>query len=243
MSNEILSQQDGPLFRITINRPDNGNGMTDDMAVELTELIGKAAATSRIVILAGAGKDFCIGRATMGQRPANKPEALQWRRKSDIVFDAYAAIRNSPIPVIGVVQGRALGFGCAIAALCDITIASDVATFQIPEMEHNILPTMVLSAMVDRMTRKGLSYMVYSCASVSAERALSYGIVSDVVPAAKLDASVAALCKTMLTAPPIASTGVKDYLRHGMTMDVPAAIDFARNLHAVVNASSEIAPK
>jgi enoyl-CoA hydratase len=241
MSDDILSRQDGPLFRITINRPDAGNGMTDAMAVELTELIVKAAASSRIVILAGAGKDFCIGRATMGQRPASKPEALQWRRSSDIVFNAYAAIRNSPIPVIAVVQGRALGFGCAIAALCDITVASDAATFQIPEMEHNILPTMVLSAMIDRMTRKGLSYMVYSCAAVSAERALSYGIVGDVVPAAKLDAAVEALCQTMLKAPPIASAGVKDYLRHAMTMDVPAAIDLARNLHAVANSSSEMA--
>ncbi len=243
MSNELLAQQDGLVFGITINRPDAGNGMTDAMAVELTELIRKAPETSRLVILRGAGKDFCIGRATMGQRPASKPEALAWRRQSEIVFNAYAAIREAPVPVICVVQGRALGFGCAIAALADITIASDAATFQIPEMEHNILPTMVLSAMVDRMTRKGLTYMVYSCATVSAERALSHGIVSEVVPAEKLDASIVVLCKTMLAAPAPATNGVKDYLRRAMTMDVPSAVDFARNLHAVVNSSSEMLKK
>src|SRR5712691_1172489 len=160
MSDEILSQQDGPILRITLNRPDAGNGATDAMAIELTRLLDGAAEKSRLVVLRGAGKDFCIGRATMGQQPAVMPEALARKRQYDVVFNAYAAIRNAPIPVIGVVQGRALGFGCAI------TIASDASTFQIPEMEHYILPTMVLSAMVDRMTRKGLSYMVYSCATV-----------------------------------------------------------------------------
>jgi len=240
MSNELLAQQDGPVFGITINRPDAGNGMTDAMAVELTELIRKAPETSRLIILRGAGKDFCIGRATMGQRATSKPEALVGRRNSEIVFNAYAAIREVPIPVVCVVQGRALGFGCAIAALCDITIASDASTFQIPEMEHYILPTMVLSAMVDRMTRKGLAYMVYSCATVGPERALSHGIVSEVVPAAKLDQSVEDLCKFMLKAPAVATAGVKEYLRHAMTMDVPSAVDLARNLHAVVNSSSEM---
>ncbi len=156
MSDEILSQQDGPILRITLNRPDAGNGATDAMAIELTRLLNGAAEKSRLVVLRGAGKDFCIGRATMGQQPAVMPEALVRKRQYDVVFNAYAAIRNTPIPVIGVVQGRALGFGCAVAALCDITIASDASTFQIPEMEHYILPTMVLSAMIDRMTRKGL---------------------------------------------------------------------------------------
>ena len=76
------------------------------------------------------------------------------------------------MPVIGVVQGRALGFGCAIAAVCDITLASDKAQFQVPEMAHNILPTMVMSSFIDRVPRKAFTYLVYSTAVISAERAL-----------------------------------------------------------------------
>jgi enoyl-CoA hydratase len=243
MSDEILAQQDGPILRITFNRPDAGNGATDGMATELTRLLNGAAEKSRLVVLRGAGKDFCIGRATMGQQPAVLPEALVRKRGYDVIFNSYAAIRNTRIPVIGVVQGRALGYGCAVAALCDITIASDAATFQIPEMEHYILPTMVLSAMIDRMTRKGLAYLTYSCATVGPERALSHGIVSEVVPAAKLDESVDALCAHMLKAPAVATEGVKEYLRHAMTMDVPSAVELARNLHAVVNSSSEMKRK
>ena len=240
MSDEIISQQDGPILRITFNRPDHGNGATDHMATELTRLLNGAAEKSRLVVLRGAGKDFCIGRASMGQQPAVLPEALVRKRAYDVIFNSYAAIRNTPIPVICAVQGRALGYGCAVAALCDITIASDAATFQIPEMEHYILPTMVLSAMIDRMTRKGLGYMTWSCATVGPERALSHGIVSEVVPAASLDDTVENLCKFMLKAPAVATEGVKEYLRHAMTMDVPSAVGLARNLHAVVNSSSEM---
>jgi enoyl-CoA hydratase len=247
MSNEILAEQDGGILRVTINRPDAGNAMTDAMALELTGIINDAPKTARMVLLRGAGADFCVGRATMGATPPlsppRDPEALERRRFSDVVFNTYGAIRDCQVPVVCVVQGRALGFGCAVAAVADITLASDNATFQVPEMLHNILPTMVMSALADRASRKALTYLVYSTKAVSAERALSYGIVSDVVPRSELEAAVEMLCENILQAPAVATEGAKDYLRRAMTMDVPSAVDYARNLHAVVNSSSEIRKK
>jgi enoyl-CoA hydratase len=240
MADDILTRQDGPILHITLNRPERGNAVSDEMVSELTRLILGAADTSDIVVLRGAGQDFCVGRAGMGARPAKEPEALERRRFSDVVFDSYGAMRNAPIPVIAVVQGKALGFGCAIAAACDITLASDKATFQVPEMLHNILPTMVMSSFVDRVPRKALNYLVYSTAEISAERALSFGIVSDIVPAAGLDAAVDKLCATMLKAPSIALRGVKEYVRMAPDMSVAGAVDFARNLHATINSSSEM---
>jgi enoyl-CoA hydratase len=237
---DIVTKQDGPILRITLNHPERGNAVTDEMVAELTRLIMGAAATSDIVVLRGAGNDFCVGRAGMGARPAKEPEALERRRFSDVVFDCYGAMRNAPVPVIAVVQGKALGFGCAIAAACDVTLASDKAAFQVPEMLHNILPTMVMSSFVDRVPRKALSYLVYSTAEISAERALSFGIVSDVVPAAGLDAAVDKLTATMLKAPSIAIRGVKEYVRMAPDMSAAGAVDFARNLHATINSSSEM---
>ncbi|HEY3916944.1 MAG TPA: enoyl-CoA hydratase/isomerase family protein [Stellaceae bacterium] len=244
MSNEILTQQDGPVLRITINRPEQGNGMTDPMVVELTSIIREAPKTSRLIVLRGAGKEFCIGRAGMGAprgaAPSAPPEAYARRNESDIVFDAYGIMRSVPIPVIAVVQGKALGFGCAIAAACDVTLASDAATFQVPEMGHNILPGMVMSSFIDRVPRKALSYLVWSTNAVSAERALSYGIVSDVFPAAKLDDAVEAFVAAVLKAPPIAVAGVKEFTRVAYDMPAPGAVDFARNLHSLLNTSSEM---
>jgi enoyl-CoA hydratase len=179
----------------------------------------------------------------MGQRPAVEPDAFERRTFSDVVFDCYGAMRSARIPIIAVMQGRALGFGCAIAAACDITLASDKALFQVPEMAHNILPTMVMSSFVDRVPRKAMSYLVYSQAQIGPERALSFGIVSDVIPAAKLDEAVETLCAAILKAPRPAIYGVKEYVKSAPDMAVFGAVEFARNLHATVNSSGEMRKK
>ena len=240
MSDDILTKQDGPILRITLNRPERGNAVSDEMVAELTRLIADAPKTSDVVVLRGAGKDFCVGRAGMGARPAVEPSAFERRNFSDVVFDAYGAMRNSPIPVIAVVQGGAHGFGCAIAAACDITLASDAAKFSVPEMAHNIMPTMVMSSFVDRVPRKAMSYLVYSQAPISPERAVSFGIVSEVVPAAELDNAVEKLLAAILKAPTIAIRGAKEYVRSAPDMPIQGAVEFARNLHATINSAAEI---
>jgi enoyl-CoA hydratase len=241
MSNEIIVQQDGPILRVTLNRPDAGNGVSDEMAAELAAILDRAGETSQFVVLRGSGPDFCVGRwHTAGRAPDGQPEALALRRRTEVIFNCYGAFRRSPIPIVGVVQGRALGFGCAIAALCDITIASDAATFQLPEMGHNIMPTIAMSALVDRVPRKALMYLVYSTAVIGAGRALSFGLLSEVVPASELDKAVETLCAALRNAPRPATLAVKEYARAALSMDMQGAIDFARNLHATINSSGEM---
>jgi enoyl-CoA hydratase len=246
MSNELQSRIDGPALRITINRPDAGNGMSDDMAREMTALLESAHEKAQFVVLKANGKDFCIGRASMGAAPppsAVKPEALERRDQNDVVFNCYGAFRKCVLPIVGIVQGRALGFGASIAALCDITIAASDAKFQIPEMGHNIMPTMVMSALIDRVAKKHLGYLVYSTDVVSADDALKYGLVSKVVAPADLEKAEADIIARLAATPQPAQTGVKDFLKTAADMPVPGAVDYARNIHAVINSSSKMARK
>lgn len=245
MNQDILVEQDGPVLRVTLNRPEDGNAMSDPMAVEFAGIINRAHETSDFVVLRANGKDFCIGRARAkaAGAPAAPPEAYQRRTENDVIFNCYLAMRRSPVPIIGVIHGRTMGFGTAIAALCDVSFAGDAATFNIPELEHNIMPTMVLSSLFDRMPRNAISYLTYSTDFVDAQRALTYGIVSQVVPAAKLDQAVEAFCQKMLHTPRPAILGVKEYLRVAPTMDAQGGVDFARSLHALVNTSSEMKKK
>lgn len=236
--NDIVTNRKGPVLEITLNRPTLGNPASDAMATELTRLLLTASESAEIVVLRGAGDDFCIGRESMGKRPAGaQPDALELRRRNDVVFNCYGAFRRCEIPVIGVVKGRALGFGCAIAAVCDITLAADTAKFQVPEMAHNIMPTMVMSALVDRVPRKAMTYFVWSTAIFSAARAREAGIVSEIFPAAELDGAVDALCAQIMKAPRPARVGCKDYARTALDMDTSGAVDYARNIHAVINTS------
>jgi enoyl-CoA hydratase len=243
VSEDILDRVEGDVLTITLNRAEEGNGLNDTAINRLTELLNGAGARARMAILTGAGKDFCVGRIAPRGAAAPKLEALQVRRGRDVVFNCYSAFRESPIPIVAVVRGRALGFGCAIAACADITVAADDAIFQMPEFAHNIMPTIAMSALLGKVSAKRLMYIAYSTAEMSAERAERMGFVSESVPAAKLDAAVETLRAQILKAPQAAVLAIKEYARVAPSMDIRGAIDYARSLHAVVNSSSEMRPQ
>src|SRR5262249_7579375 len=98
----------------------------------------------------------------------------------------------------------------------------------------------VMSALIDRVPRKAMTYLVWSTAVISPERAREAGIVSEVVPAAELDAAVDALCKQIMRAPRPARVGCKDYARAALDMEAAGPPEFAATIHAVNNSSSEM---
>jgi enoyl-CoA hydratase len=200
-------------------------------------MLEAAAKESRLILFKGAGDDFCLGREAMGQ-PSPVLEAYALRERSETIFNLYGAFRNSKAPIIGVVQGRAAGLGCALAALCDITLASEKARFQLPELGHNIMPTIAMSALIDRVPRKAVTYLVYSTEEIDADKAFAIGLVSNVVPASDLEAAVSGLVDRLKKAPLAALLAVKEYARSAFGMSTQAANDFARNLHATVNSFS-----
>src|SRR3982074_2623823 len=125
MADEILAKQDGSILRITLNAPDRGNAGTCDNVPQLTRLINSAGEKADMVVLRGAGKDFCVGRAGMGSRPAAEPTADTGRNFSDVVFDAYGAMRNCPIAIDPLPPRPRAGHRREHPAACDITLASD----------------------------------------------------------------------------------------------------------------------
>ena len=238
VQDELLTRVEGRGLVITLNCPDKGNAATDAMASALTRALESAHEQADFVLLEGAGDDFCMGRRAGGGGPPGPMEALDARTRFDVVFDCYGAFRRAKVPVIGIVRGRAHGFGAALAALCDITLASDQARFAVPEMRHKILPTMVASAFAGRVSPKGLLYMLYSTEEIGAERALTFGLVSEI--ASDLDAAVAALVERLAATPREALIGLKDFTRVSAAMDTEAMVAYARNLHATVNTSSSL---
>ncbi|HEV8022382.1 MAG TPA: enoyl-CoA hydratase/isomerase family protein [Candidatus Lustribacter sp.] len=237
----LIVTQIGRGLQITLNDP---AGVSDIAALELTNTLLSAHERAAYVVLRSNSADFIIGRNNP-RPPADAPiaTALARRRFSEVIFNCYGSFRACTVPIIGVVQGRAMGLGVSVAALCDITFASDKATFQINEMNHRILPTMVMSSLVDRVNRKDLMYLVLSRATISAARAQEMKIVTEVVPADRLDAAVAELVAIFEETPTAAIQGVKEYIAAAYDMPIRGAVDFARNLHATINAAPEMQAK
>jgi enoyl-CoA hydratase len=236
MSEQIRIEQDGRVLRVTFNRPED-NGVSDSMAAALSAALATAHETSDVVVVSSVGPDFCTGRIrdAGGPPPA---EAYARRPEYDAIFNSYKSVRSAQVPVVGILRGRVMGYGTALAALCDVSFAADTTTFNIPEITHNVMPTMVMSALYDRVNRNAILWMAYSADFIDAKQAKDWGIVSQVVAQDKLDATAAGFLDVLLSRPRPAILGLKEYLRVAPRMDEQAAIDYARALHSMVNTSA-----
>src|SRR5215470_4209961 len=240
MSDFVKCETAGPLTTITLNRPDCGNLVSNQMGGDLAAMID-AAATSRLIVLRGAGDDFCLGRDAAALRAAGPfKTALAMRHgNTEPALAVYGAFRRTTVPVLGIVQGRAIGFGCALAGLCDVTIASNDAQFQLPEMEHGIPPCLAMSALLGNLSPKAIMYLVYSTELVDAQRALTMGLLSKVVAGRDLEKEADAFIQKTLGRVPASVPAVKEYMRSAPRMEPQAAADFGSNLLAGVLSSAE----
>lgn len=242
MTDLIRHETAGPLTTITINRPDCGNLVSNEMGAEIAGMLERAVATgSRLIVLRGAGDNFCLGRDSAALRAGGPfKTALDMRRgNTEPALAVYGAFRRITVPVLGIVQGRAIGFGCALAGLCDVTIASDDAEFQLPEMEHGIPPCLAMSALLGNVSPKAIMYLVYSTELIDAQRALAMSLVSKVVARRDLEEEAEGFIKKTLARVPAAVPAVKEYMRSAPRMEPQAAADFGSALLAGVLSSGE----
>ncbi|MGK6316316.1 enoyl-CoA hydratase/isomerase family protein [Neorhizobium sp. DT-125] len=189
---EVLISTKGNVLEIVLNRPDKGNALTSEMAEAITAALKSPLPETRVVLMKANGPDFCIGRSAAMPAPGTRATALDLRNAiSDPVLDFYEALREIPVPFIAAVSGKAAGVGCAIAALADVAIATEAATFQVPEMNHDIAPTLVLNALADRISRAALARMVFTRDVIPAAEAKVLGLIGVTVPADGLDAEAA----------------------------------------------------
>jgi enoyl-CoA hydratase/carnithine racemase/uncharacterized protein GlcG (DUF336 family) len=234
--NGISLRRNGAILEVTLVRPGNGNRLSNAAALEIAAALN-IGADAHLVLLRAQGNDFCMGRDLAPQKPG--ATALDVRASNtDPILALVDALRRAPMPVLAVVRGQCIGFGCALAALCDITLAADNTTFVLPEMAHGIPPLLALSSLADRVPLKVALHMAYSRAPMDAQAALRNGLVSRVVAEPELDEAAQALAQAISGYKLGAVRAVKDFLRHAPRQDPAAASSLAGNLLTNVISSS-----
>jgi enoyl-CoA hydratase/carnithine racemase len=232
-SPHVAIRRNGPLVDVVLDHPENGNLIDAPMSETIIECITTLDDDVKLVRILASGPDFCKGRLSPMPPKDAKPSAETLRRVVAApplaLYDALKAVR---VPVVSAVRGNALGVGCALAGVCDIALASDDAVFQIPEMERDIPPTLVMSALIGRVPLKTVAHMVLSRVRLSASEALQAGLVSRVVPAANLDAEADALADTLLGCSAVTLRAVKQFLHLAPEMPANGASGFAAHLAA-----------
>ena len=243
MAAPVLFETSNDCLDVILNRPDEGNLITNEMGLEIARTLREVGPDITLIRLRGNGANFSRGR----QSPKIDREtmsALDIRYHiAEVPLALYGAVKEARAPTLAIVQGEALGVGCALAAVCDMTIASDHASFQVPELDHNIAPTLVMWAFLNRVPYKTAAYLVYSREKISAQRAEALGVVTKVVPAAALGNEAEMLSQSLLSRRAASLQGIKEFLKNSPRMDPASAVSYSSALNATLTVSAPPPPR
>ena len=220
-------------FDIVIGRPDAGNALTAEMTTALASALVDLPDAAKFVVLRGEGADFCAGRVSPMPPAGTVLAAGQIRaRVSDPVLDFYQMVRDVRVPVIAVVKGRAHGVGCALAGLADLTIADSTAAFAIPEMDRDIPPLLVMTALSARLSRAALARMVLSRRQVDANEAVTIGLAAQACAPDEIESAVAQVRQCLSTNSHTSLMAVKHFLNVAPEMSFAALKEYAATSNA-----------
>jgi enoyl-CoA hydratase/carnithine racemase len=234
----VREDRDG-VCTLTLNRPAQMNLLTSEMLAALQDALASIAKDSkvRVVVLAGAGKGFCAGH------DLKEIKALKELPKIEALFNQCSrmmqAIPRLPQPVIAKVHGVAAAAGCQLVAQCDLAIAADVAKFVTSGVNWGFFCSTPGVAVGRNLSRKHAMEMLLTGEPIGAQKALEWGLVNRVVPAAELDAAVAGLAAKLAEKPPATVAAGKRAFYQQMDLGLAKAYELASGVIAASFAHEE----
>jgi methylglutaconyl-CoA hydratase len=179
----------GGVLTLTLDRPEKRNALSAAMVEALHVALERADldAEARVVVLRGAGKDFCAG-ADLDELLASVSQTVQENEAAALRLGSlFQRIRALPKPVLAVVQGRALAGGAGLAGACDLVIAGSSAQLGYPEIQRGFVPAMVMALLRRSVGEKIALDLVLTGRLLSAEEAHRLGLVSRILEDGQLE--------------------------------------------------------
>jgi 2-(1,2-epoxy-1,2-dihydrophenyl)acetyl-CoA isomerase len=226
----IIVQHDGPIARITLNRPDRLNSFTAAMHEELKEALNEVA-EARVIVLTGAGRGFCAGQdlndraVTSGEHPVDLGMTVEtaWN-------PLVRKITSLPQPVIARVNGVAAGAGANIALACDMVVAARSAKFIQSFSAIGLIPdsggTWALPRLVGQARAMGLAL---TGDPLTAEKAEEWGLIWKCVDDEALDAEVDAIAQKLASLPPLGLAAIKEMIRSSWSHTLDQELNHQRD--------------
>jgi len=221
----FLTQQEGAVTTITIDRPEALNTLTHELILDLTAEIKRKSLEpkSRIIILTGSGD-----RAFVGGVDVRAMMDLDSRGAEKFITDlhhCFLAIRQSDKIVIASINGLALGGGLEMVAACDLRIASSQARFGMPEVRVGI-PSVIEAAYLPRLIGLGrAAEMVYTGEMINAHEAERIGLINKVVSPGELKEATRQMAEKVLRNGPTAVALQKKLIAQWMELGLDASIE------------------
>ncbi len=217
----VYEKDEGGVARLTLNRPQQLNAVNLAMRDELWSTFEafRDDPTARVLIVRGAGRAFCAGADILefGTAPSYI-EARRARRERDL----WGMLLHLSKPIIAAVHGHALGAGCEMSLLCDLRVASEDASFGLPEVGLGYIPSAGGTQTLPRTIPPGVArHMILSGDPIDAQEAYRLGLVHRVVPREELGGAAESGARTLAERPPRALSYAKEAVLRGL--DLPLA--------------------
>lgn len=250
----IVTRPADGVARIVLNRPERGNGVVPEMAADLISALSALEIDDavRILILTGAGKQFCAGADLHEFRKylAETHAVAQEPYNARVLWPVTQKLVASRLPVIAAINGGATAGGLDLALACDIRIASSAAKMGETYIKLGLNPGNGGTYFLPRLVGSGMAAEMALTGDIfDAERALAIGLVNRVVEPEALDDEAVALATRIASRPRLAIEATKQQLRQSWHMDLAgsmnasfwavAALSYSDDLREGVDAAIE----
>lgn len=233
----------GPhVAEVWLNRPEVRNAFNDGVIAELSAAFKSLGADPalRAIVLAGHGKAFCAGADLSWMKAMASYSWEQNHADAQCLAEMLWVLDSCPLPLVGRVHGDCYAGGMGLAAVCDVLVASEAATFCLSEARLGLLPATIGPYVVRAMGEQAARRYFVSAERLPAKRAAALGFVHEVVAADALDAKVAEIVGVIVANGPAAVQACKQLIKDvaGRPIDAALRSETARRI-ADIRASEE----
>ena len=193
-NNTVLYQVEGAVARVTLNRPEKRNALNEAVITGVKNALEKASndAAVRVIVIAGAGRDFCSGADLASLQKIADGSVDENVNDARSLMDLFLLMRQVQVPIVAAVRGKALAGGCGLASACDIVLASADGRFGYPEVKIGFVPAMVTAILRRNVSEKRAFELITRGAEIGAEEAKQLGLVNQVFPDEDFETAVTA---------------------------------------------------
>ncbi|MBV9108292.1 MAG: enoyl-CoA hydratase/isomerase family protein, partial [Gemmatimonadetes bacterium] len=228
--------------RLVMNRPEKRNALDAELVAALKAGLRAADADPevRVVVLEGAGKDFCSGADLSALRTIAEGGAMENLEDVDDLAELFLLPRRMRKPVVALVRGRALAGGCGLATACDLVLAAESAQLGYPEVRIGFVPAMVMAILRRNVSEKRAFELIVRGNPVTAAEAERMGLVNHVWADDAFDAEVAAVLEDLAARSPSAVQLSKRLLYHSDAMGFEAAVRAGADVNVVARMTDDM---
>lgn len=202
-------ETEGPVTRITLNRPEVRNAFNDELIAALSEAFDNLPQGTRAVVLAGEGKGFCAGGDLEWMRKAAAYTEEQNVQDALKLAGLFRSVAECPAVVICRIHGAAFGGGCGLVAASDVAVAASDALFSFSEVKLGLIPGTISTYVIPKIGAGHARALFATGEAFSAEKALRIGLVHEISAVDGLDDLIEAKLKAVLAAGPKAVAEAK----------------------------------